>query len=336
MAFVTLAEYDQIYGRRPQRRVNQWGLGQTPVPSCFIAMPTNTSADEAQRRWLAMTEDQRQALRAPIIAQLKASAVVVTDDQAKLRAEQQAVNDILNQVTRERANPRLCTDIIRSLFYSTLGSQLSESLFTPDNVARIKQSALANGVPADQIETLYAQAKAALGPLPQSTPQQAVAQATDAVMTAAGVSAVIPLSYTRERIFAIRDEAYRRGVSSDPATLNRLVREEITKRLGIYDQNPSGDLEELVVRIAGPQAPAPVTYQQPAPVYQAPAPVYAPQEQAPPAPAPTRSRQRAKPGDSSRRVPSGRQEQYPKWVVPAAAAAGGALLILLAVNASKP
>lgn len=333
MAFVTLAEYEQINGGRPRRRVNQWGLGQTPVPSCFIAMPTNTSADEAQRRWLAMTEDQRQALRAPIIAQLKASAVVVTDDQARLRAEQQAVNDILNQVNRERANPRLCTDIIRSLFYSTLGSQLSESLFTPDNVARIKQSALANGVPADQIETLYAQAKAALGPLPQSTPQQAVAQATDAIMTAAGVSAVIPLSYTRERIFAIRDEAYRRGVSSDPATLNRLVREEITKRLGIVDQNPGGDLEELVVRIAGPQAPAPVVYQPaPAPVYQAPTPVYAPQEQAP-APAPqSRSRRRTKPSGGR----SERQEQYPQWLVPAAAAAGGALLILLAVNATKP
>lgn len=334
MAFVTLAEYEQINGGR--RRVNQWGLGQTPVPSCFIAMPTNTSADEAQRRWLAMTEEQRQALRAPIIAQLKASAIVVTDDQAKLRAEQQAVNDILAQVSRERANPRLCTDIIRSLFYSTLGSQLSESLFTPDAVARIKQSALANGVPADQIETLYAQAKAALGTLPQATPQQAVAQATDAIMTAAGVSAVIPLSYTRDRIFAIRDEAYRRGVSSDPSTLNRLVREEITKRLGIYDQNPGGDLEELVVRIAGPQAPAPVVYQQPAPapVYQQPAPVYAPQEQAPPPPAtPSRSRRKSQQKQGGGRA-EGRSQQ-PKWLVPVAAAAGGALLILLAVNATK-
>ena len=340
MAFVTLAELDQIQGVRRRPR-SGWGLGQTPVPSCFLALPTNTAADEAQRRWLAMTEDQRTALRAPYIAQIKASAAVVTDDQARIQAEQRAVDAILAQVAQERANPRLCTDVIRSLFYSTLGSPLAESLFTADAVSRIKQSALANGVPADQIETLFAQAKAALGPLPQSTPQQAVTQSVDQVTTASGVSGAIPLSYTRERILAIRDEAVRRGVGYDQVT--RLVRDEITKRIGIQDPNPYGDLEELAQRLGSPAVPAPApryappvpAYAQPpvyapAPTYAPPSPVYtqpAPQPQEAPQP---RSRRQQKP---SRPTPVA--TQYPAWAVPAAAAAGGALLILLVLKASK-
>lgn len=347
MAFVALSDLEYIVNRRAQqniwgglgqapvvnRRVQQniWGsLGQAPTPSCFLALPTNTAADEAQRRWLAMPEDQRAAVRAPYVAQIKASAAVVSDDQARLQAEQRAVNDILAQVTQERANPRLCTDVIRSLFYSTLGPQLAESLFTPEAVARIKQSALANGVPQDQVETLYAQAKASLGPLAQQTPQQAVSAAVDQITAGSGVSAAIPLSYTRERIIAIRDEAIRRGVTYDQVT--RLVRDEVTRRIGIQDPNPYGDLEELAQRLGSPAQPLP----QPTP------PVYTPTPAELPVPvaAPATAQQPQTPSHVRRVRPTqmaarGREPGMPNWVVPTAAAAGGALLILLVMNASK-
>lgn len=332
MAYVTLAELDlatrprrkQSTGKVRSRRAAPWGMGQVNQ-SCFMALPTNTASDEAQRRWLAMTEDQRTALRAPYIAQIKASVTTTTDDQAKIQAEQRAVNDILVQVNAERANPRLCSDVIRSLFYSTLGSPLAESLFTPEAVARIKQSALANGVPADQIETLYAQAKAALGPLPQSTPQQAVAGSVEQVLTASGVSAAIPLSYTRDRIFAIRDEALRRGVGIDQVV--RLVREEVLRRVGQTDSNPYGDLESLAQQLGSPVAPA---YQAP-PVFQAP--------QQPPVlqqPQPVvQAQQPFDRQDRRRRAPQQVQAPMPKWVVPAAAAVGGGVVILLIANLLK-
>lgn len=313
MGFVTLADLGIRVSNR--RRHGQTGMGQTSTPSCFLEMPTNTAADEAQRRWLAMTEEQRTTLRAPHIAQIKASAAVVTDDQAKLQAEQRAVNEILSQVTRERANPRLCVDVIRGLFYGTLGSPLAESLFTPDAVTKIKQSAIANGVPADQIETLYAQAKASLGTLPQQTPQQAVSASIEQVMTASGVSASIPLSYTRERILAVRDEAIRRGLNYDQA--NRLIREEITKRVGMTDPNPYGDLEELAQRLGTPvvqeSAPAPLVLPPPQIQTMAPMPMEPqapPQEQSAPRPRFQRGMRRASGG-------------MPNWVVPAAIAVAG-------------
>lgn len=335
MAYIALSDFEYIVNRRAQQNI--WGsLGQTPVPSCFLALPTNTAPDEAQRRWLAMTEDQRTALRAPFIAQIKASAAVVTDDQARIQAEQRAVNDILAQVSQERANPRLCTDVIRSLFYSTLGGQLAESLFTPEAVVKIKQAALANGVPQDQVETLYAQAKASLGPLPQQTAQQAVAAALEQVTTGSGVSPAVPLSYTRERILAIRDEATRRGVTYDQVT--RLIRDEVTKRIGIQDPNPYGDLEELAQRLGSPSQPlpqpAPVSFQPvaaPQPVAFQPVATPAPQE-----PAPQTRRQRSF-APRGQMAPRGRDQAqaYPSWLVPAAAAAGGAVLILLVANATK-
>lgn len=326
MGFVTIADLGiDVDARRRHRRPVHGGMGQAPSPTCFLEMPTNTAADEAQRRWLSKTEEEREALRAPHVAQIKASAAVVTDDQAKLQAEQRAVNEILEQVNRERVNPRLCVDVIRGLFYSTLGTPLSESLFTPEAVGRVKQSAIANGVPADQIETLFAQAKASLGPLPQQTPKQVVSEALEQIMASSGVSAAIPLSYTRERVLSIRDEASRRGVPYDQAT--RLLREEITRRVGITDSNPYADLEELIQRLGSPvvqeayqptlSLPPPPSVVVPTIVSHEPA-VTQPQPSRPPR---TRTDMRR----VVREEPSG----MPNWVVPAAIAAAGVGLAVL-------
>lgn len=96
--------------------------------------------------------------------------------------------------------------------------------------------------------------------------------ALDAVMGAVGAADRREL-YTVERIFAIRDEAMRRGVP--PAEAAPLVRQEVWRRLAAVDPNPGGDLNELAMRLGGSGVPQTVVYQ-PAPqiIYQ----------QAPPAP----------------------------------------------------
>ena len=136
-------------------------------------------------------------------------------------------------------------------------------------------------LPAPVVAPAQAPAPAPPPPVPTG---ELVRVALDAVMAPMGLPLDRQDLYTRDRLYAIRDEAVRRGVPQ--LEVNQAVRQEVWRRLLRADPNPGADLEELAVRLVGvPVAPPP-------PYGYAPAP-YA-QPYAAPAPAPTPSARRSR------------------------------------------